>query len=96
MTIIAIDYDQCYTVDPLMWDSFIFYAKQRGHTVVCVTARNEKYGGQQVKDALQHIVDGIYFTDNAPKRSFMQKLGIFVGIWVDDAPEGIVSYNEEE
>jgi hypothetical protein len=94
MTIIAIDYDCTYTIDPLLWDSFIFLAQQRGHTVYCVTARNEKYGGQQVKDALQHIVDGIYFTDNMPKRSFMQNLGIFVGVFIDDQPEGIVSYGD--
>lgn len=42
--IISVDYDETYTRDKILWDSFIKQAKMRGHTVLCVTARCELYG----------------------------------------------------
>ena len=61
------NYDETYTRDKILWDSFIKQAKARGHTVLCVTARCEMYGdGVEVKEDLEHLVDGIYFTCGAP------------------------------
>jgi len=34
--IISVDYDETYTRDKILWDSFIKQAKARGHTVLCV------------------------------------------------------------
>lgn len=89
--IISIDYDDTYTRDKILWNSFIKQAKARGHTVLCVTARCELYGdGTEVKEDLEHLVDGIYFTCGAPKEKFMLDLGICVQVWIDDSPQAIV------
>ncbi len=42
--IICIDYDDTYTRDPSLWDSFISNVKHRNHTVICVTMRSESEG----------------------------------------------------
>ena len=89
--IISVDYDCTYTRDKILWDSFIKQAKARGHTVLCVTARCELYGdGTEVKEDLEHLVDGIYFTCGAPKEKFMLDMGICVQVWIDDCPQAIV------
>lgn len=89
--IISVDYDCTYTRDKILWDSFIKQAKARGHTVFCVTARCELYGdGTEVKEDLEHLVDGIYFTCGAPKEKFMLDMRICVQFWIDDCPQAIV------
>lgn len=89
--IISVDYDCTYTRDKILWDSFIKQAKARGHTVLCVTARCELYGdGREVKEDLEHLVDGIYFTCGAPKEKFMLDLGICVQVWIEDQCSSVV------
>lgn len=88
--IISIDYDDTYTRDKILWDSFIQQAKARGHTVYCVTARNPKYDSPEVINDLKHLVDHIFFTAGTPKEAFMLRQGICVQVWIDDCPQAIV------
>lgn len=88
--IISLDYDCTYTRDKILWDSFIEQAKSRGHTVYCVTARCSSYDSHEVKEDLQHLVDGIYFTCGQPKEKFMFDLGICIQVWVDDEVRSIL------
>lgn len=89
---IALDYDETYTRDPLLWNWFVEEAQSRGHTVYCVTSR------------LETQIDDIQFTlgrllphghiiacNMEPKRLFTQNLGIMIDVWIDDNPEAIVS-----
>lgn len=88
--IIAVDYDGTYTEDPTLWGLLISQARIRKHTVYCVTSREEKFGGQEVKDAMGSLVDAIYFTNGEMKEKYMLQQGIYVNVWIDDCP-GMIS-----
>jgi hypothetical protein len=79
---IALDYDDCYTADPWLWDTFIASARSAGHSVICVTCRHDDPG-----DSLRKLPIPVYYTEMAPKRWHMEQLGIDVDIWIDDYPE---------
>ena len=83
--LIAIDYDDCYTRDPALWNTFIDNAKAKGHTVVCCTARKEEHRSE-VEIALGDRVE-IYCTAHKAKRYYMYKQGINVDVCIasDDA-----------
>jgi len=90
--IISIDYDDTYTKDPILWNNFIIQARNRGHTVYCITARDEEYSGEEVKEVLKGLVDGIFFTNQAPKEAYMLKYhDIVINCWIDDNPRSIIS-----
>lgn len=88
--IISIDYDDTYTRDKILWDSFIKQAKQRGHTVYCVTARSRPYDSIEVENDLEHLVDRIFFTAGMPKEAYMFKQGICIQVWIEDQPSSVV------
>lgn len=88
--IIAVDYDDTFTKDPELWSMVISLAKIRKHTVYCVTSREEKFGGQEVKDSMGSLVDAIYFTNGEMKEKYMLQQGIYVNVWIDDCP-GMIS-----
>lgn len=88
--IISIDYDDTYTRDKILWDSFIQQAKARGHTVYCVTARCYTYDSAEVLNDLEHLVDHVYFTCGMPKEAYMFKQGICVQVWIDDDVRAIL------
>lgn len=94
--IIALDYDETYTRDPALWLQFIRSARSRGHTIYCVTARDEKYGGDEVKAELSTHVDGCYFTNGKQKEQFMFLQDICVSVWIDDCPLSIVNKKMRE
>lgn len=80
---IAIDFDNTWTADVVLWQQFAANAKKRGHDVIIVTAR---YGWSE--DMLRRV-DGevrVFFTNGELKRPFMERLGIAVDIWIDDMP----------
>ncbi|MFA5398368.1 MAG: hypothetical protein WC346_20315 [Methanogenium sp.] len=93
--IICIDYDDTYTRDPSLWDSFISNAKHRNHTVICVTMRSE-IEGKEVRRYLDGLVDDIYFTNREAKKPFLDKLNIFPHVWIDDQPLWIFYGAKEE
>lgn len=86
---IAIDYDDTYTADPVLWDCFIPVAMLQGHTVFIVTCRvDDSHNRECVR------VPGIpahrhNFTGHAAKRWFMEQKGIHIDVWIDDRPETI-------
>jgi hypothetical protein len=78
---IAVDYDDTYTADVELFETFIKSAKSKGHVVFIVTFRNEK----------THPIDGItheiFYTNGTPKAEYMRGIGLEVDIWIDDWPE---------
>jgi hypothetical protein len=81
--IVAIDYDQTYTLDPPAWDAVVETLRSAGHVVYCVTCRRDTAENRAEVDAGDMAV---WFTGLAPKKWYMEKRGIKVDVWVDDDP----------
>lgn len=86
--IIAIDYDDTYTADPVMWDAVIHEMFIHGHIVYCVTCRRDTPENRERCSIIPDDVP-IFFTGLKPKRTFMEKLGIKIDVWIDDMPESV-------
>jgi acid phosphatase class B len=90
--IIALDYDQTFTLDPDFWREVIHKAKEKGHDIRVVTSRWPEKEPGVCKIISQMFTDiPIHFTCKKPKRQFMKKLGLKVDVWIDDRPESIIS-----
>ena len=83
--LLALDYDETYTRDPIFWDMVIELAKKRGHTFICATMRHE-HEGQEIIQDLQHKVEKIIFTGRKAKFAFVNEAGYYPSIWIDDMP----------
>lgn len=90
---IAMDFDETFTADPGLWSTFIRHAKSRGHHFFCVTARRET---EQNIELINAAFDEwecqmpIVFANLSSKVTTMEKRGIKVDIWIDDAPFALV------
>lgn len=89
--IIAIDFDQTYTADRPMWDNIIRVMKSCGHTVYCVTCRDEWDTGSEQNGIprIAKYVDEIFMTNGQAKIPFMEEKGYHVDVWIDDTPATI-------
>lgn len=84
---IALDFDDTYTRDPLLWDQFIALAQHRGWQVICVTSRAsaDTPGLQKLAEVLPAVI----CAGATPKRAAARAMGYMPDIWVDDCPESI-------
>jgi hypothetical protein len=87
--IIALDYDETYTLDPDFWDQFLRSAKAAGHDVFICTMRNDDEM-LEVYALLNGKVTAIFNTSRKAKRPYMQSQGINIDVWIDDRPEFVV------
>lgn len=83
--LIALDYDGTYIEDPRLWDRFINTCIQRNHTVICVTMRYESESLPLANTIGKKCQ--IYFTRREAKKIYMDKIGIYPDIWIDDNPK---------
>lgn len=81
MKTISVDYDDTYTADPELFESFISEAKSRGHVVVIVTFRNGE------THPLRDISHEVFYTSGMEKSAYMKSIGLEIDIWIDDWPE---------
>lgn len=81
---IALDYDETFTTDKILWSQFVQNAISSGHEVTFVTIRSELgYNDDILNDAKLLAIDCIFTAGK-------QKSGCFdADIWIDDAPEMI-------
>lgn len=96
---IALDFDKTFTVDPLLWLTFVRGAQLRGHTVVMVTGRSDRvmhsdptrHWGNEVRAALAEVGLSIpvVFAGELPKRVAARMANYMVDIWIDDDPEHV-------
>lgn len=101
---IALDYDDTYTKDPELWDSFIAEAKERMHEVTFVTLRFSKdVFMSRYNHKENDLIDHGWYLYNEDILSDAENLEIpviFTGgapksqhykadIWIDDSPEFI-------
>lgn len=87
--IIALDYDDTYTADPDLWDSFIENAVNSGHRVIVVTCRRDTRENRDECRVPDIAWNDHFFTNLSPKRWYMEDKEISVDIWIDDLPESI-------
>ncbi len=88
---IALDFDQCYTMDVHMWDQFVVLAEVGEHTVYIVTGRYAD--GEEIPWA-PVPPERVIYTNRKAKRPFLEHhLGIHIDIWIDDRPEYINADN---
>jgi hypothetical protein len=85
---IALDFDDTYTRDPTLWNKFIEDAKDRGHDIRVVTFRKRVMEDPAINYLALSIP--VIYTEGNSKRSFCNKIGWIVDIWIDDSPEFIV------
>lgn len=86
--LIALDYDDTFTRDKQLWWDFVLSATKRGHSVIVVTARHERYRAEVEAD-LGDMVEAILCTGGKAKRAFAYAAGYMVSVWVDDQPQWI-------
>jgi hypothetical protein len=77
--VIAIDYDNTFTLFKNEIKVFVKELKKNNHTVHLVTARNEEI--QKIKDKDIEIFDLIFYTDGKAKASVVR-----ADLWLDDSP----------
>ena len=83
--LIALDYDETYTADPVLWQNFIANAKHRGHSVIIATMRYPQEGAE-IEQELGATVEKIVYTSRKAKYDEVQRQGFYPSIWVDDSP----------
>lgn len=82
--LISIDYDGTYTKAPSFWDEFIFNAVHKeGHKVICITNRAFPI------DTGRKPLTEILYAGAEYKRTYAEKNGYKVDVWIDDMPETI-------
>lgn len=85
--IIALDFDETYTADPVLFTQFAALARKAGHTVIVATMRYE-HEGDEVSKELGWLP--IHFTGRKAKRQFLASKGIHPDVWIDDNPAWIL------
>lgn len=90
--IIAIDYDDTYTRDPMMWNDILQNMQDHGHLVYGVTGRAYQDDGMDdLHSQYCELTSDVYFTNGKAKRQFMADQGIHIDVWIDDSPEFILN-----
>lgn len=91
--VIAIDFDDTFTADEMLWSDFILNAIVRGHRVYCVTSRRDDEDNLEAMTEVfeRYGVDiPIVFCNMGSKLWTMEQRGVHVDIWIDDAPHSLV------
>lgn len=85
--LIAIDYDDTFTRDSLMWGAFISHAVARRHRVVVCTGR----AFPPTDDFLWSQRVEVYCTGGQAKRDYLAAQGLRPDVWIDDDPASILT-----
>jgi hypothetical protein len=93
---IALDFDGTYTADPILWNTFVSLAKERGHDVKIVTARSPYKNifpgyddNNDVHEASALMGIEVVFCD------MVQKQDVYgADIWIDDRPDMVVGKSQ--
>ncbi len=89
--IIALDYDNTFTLDPDFWNEVIHKAQERGHDIRVVTSRWPEHEPEVCKVITNTFTIPVHFACKRAKKQFMEELGIKVDVWIDDSPKSIIS-----
>lgn len=84
---IALDFDDTYTLDLDFWNAMIGLASMNNHSVIVATMRLE--GDEEVESALAGRVEKIVYCSGRQKRQTVAEAGYYPSVWIDDMPEWI-------
>ena len=85
---IALDFDETYTEDPILWASFVNKCKTRGHAITFVTFRPDNSDNSDIEYEAQCLNIGIVYTSGRQKQHCFN-----ADVWIDDSPETIVKFS---
>lgn len=91
---ISLDFDGTITADPVFWCAFIMDAKDRGHDVITVTHRRDTPENRRAIENILGPSHLVIFAYDRPKKLAAIEAGHQVDIWIDDAPHGIGTGDE--
>jgi hypothetical protein len=88
---IALDWDDTFTRDPVLWARFVVNARERGHDIRIVTYRQKEH----IDDILYELdafklTVAVMATGHVQKRLFCEQHDWMPDVWIDDSPEFIV------
>jgi len=89
----SIDFDDTFTADPELWAVFVKLGTLSGHRFYCVTARHNTEENTDIINAAFEEVGiqmPIIFSNHGSKMDEVERRGIKIDIWCDDAPCAIV------
>jgi hypothetical protein len=87
MSRIAVDFDETFTDDPLLWGAFIQQAKARLHHVMFVTFRSDKGDNSDIFAEAEALGIEVIFTSGRQKQHVVE-----ADIWIDDQPQTVVAF----
>lgn len=87
--LIALDYDDTITKDPEMWIRVAQVFQDCGHEVVIATMRTPE---EALRMSPIILLSGIPVvpTSRKAKKPYLESLGLFVDVWIDDRPDFIL------
>ncbi len=93
--LIALDYDNTWTKAPALWADMIKAFKDKGHSFVCITSREETTANKKelAGSIGQHMP--LVFCNHQPKAQQAEQAGYKPDIWIDDRPETIPTQLEQ-
>lgn len=87
--VIAIDYDETFSLDPILFLKIISLFRKANFDVICCTFRAES----QKDEGFELLeLNGVpcYFTAGVKKSVYLKDKGISVSVWIDDDPSSII------
>lgn len=82
--IVALDFDDTYTRDPVLWAQFVGALQVRGHSVTFVTSRYDTYDNKDIEAVCKALSIGVVYCNGEPKKKHFR-----ADVWIDDCPEAI-------
>ena len=81
---ICLDYDGSYNRFPELFEMIIDFSLRKGYKVIMATMRYY----EEMDDGLNELAKRmpVYFTERKAKAPFLEDLGIFPDLWIDDKP----------
>ena len=87
--LIALDYDETFTLNPALWRSFIRQCYMHSTKVVIVTFRDDRCDKNLELDKLACSME-VHYTRGVAKKFWMEhNTDLKVDVWIDDKPETI-------
>ena len=83
--IIAIDYDDTWTRDPVMWIKIVRLMKNCGWRVIIATGRKQ-WSDDMKRGMIPDNITIVFCGNNLKQPEVKRQLGEKVAIWIDDMP----------
>lgn len=83
---IALDWDNTFTKDTDLWQSFVLQSNARDHKVWIVTSRGKDTPIEFIPEGVQTVI----YCEYRAKEKVTNERGIKIDVWIDDDPRYIV------